>query len=120
MKSVGFGVIGARSEVAVDAVLPAILASDDCHLVVASSLSGDLDSRWAAAGVDSYEEVLAHPDVEAVYIPLPNHLHLEWITRCAAAGKHVFVRSRLLSMQRMVNGRRRCVMPPGWCAPRHG
>lgn len=89
MKPVGFGVIGARSFVAEAAVLPAITESDDCRLIAASSRSGDLDPRWAAAAVDTYEGVIDHPDVEAVYIPLPNHLHLDWIKRCAAAGKHV-------------------------------
>src|SRR6185437_5494186 len=37
----------------------------------------------------SYEELLADPEIEAIYNPLPNHLHVLWSIRAAAAGKHV-------------------------------
>jgi len=37
----------------------------------------------------SYDELLADPEIEAIYIPLPNHLHVPWSIRCARAGKHV-------------------------------
>jgi predicted dehydrogenase len=38
---------------------------------------------------DSYEAVLDDPEVDIVYISLPNHLHEEWSVRCAEAGKHI-------------------------------
>jgi predicted dehydrogenase len=89
MKPVRFGVVGAGSFVANAAVIPALLASDRTELVAACSLRGESEPEWSDVAVDSYEMVLANPDVEAVYIPLPNHLHLEWILECARAGKHV-------------------------------
>src|SRR5262249_39095757 len=37
----------------------------------------------------SYDELLADPEIEAIYNPLPNHLHVPWSIRAAEAGKHV-------------------------------
>lgn len=86
---VGFGVIGANSFVANAAVLPAIAAAPMARLVATASRSGDVPHQWRSTAMDSYEEVLEHPDVEAVYIPLPNAMHLEWTEKAAVAGKHV-------------------------------
>ena len=43
----------------------------------------------APAALGSYEELIASPDVDAVYLPLPTGLRKEWVLRAAAAGKHV-------------------------------
>ncbi len=90
--ALGWGVIGATSQVAQKAVLPAICASPTARLVaVASERAVDLDTvcLGAARAYRSYAALLEDPDVEAVYVPLPNSLHREWVERAAAAGKHV-------------------------------
>lgn len=88
-ESVGIGVIGARSYVANAAVMPAIEAAPNAHLVATAATSGPVPERWAPTSVDTYDDVLAHPGVDAVYIPLPNGMHREWTEKAAAASKHV-------------------------------
>ncbi len=86
---VGIGVIGARSMVATRAVMPAIGASDLARLVAVSSLGGPVPEPWDHLAAGTYDDVLDHPDVDAVYIALPNGMHREWTERAADAGKHV-------------------------------
>ena len=76
------------------AVLPAIGASRNGRLVALASRDRErarsiIQSHSEARALASYEEVLAQPDVDAVYIPLVNSLHREWTLRALAAGKHV-------------------------------
>ena len=88
-----WGILGAAN-IALTKVIPAIQASR--HGVVVAIASRDLAKARAAAeslGIPrawgSYEELIADPDVDAIYNPLPNHLHVPWSIRAAEAGKHV-------------------------------
>jgi len=89
---IGWGVIGATSQVAQKAVLPAIVASPGARLVAVASARtahGGGVRFGAARAYRAYAALLDDPEVEAVYVPLPNSLHREWVERAAAAGKHV-------------------------------
>jgi len=75
-------------------VIPAILRAEGVELVALASESDRGAAYVAEAGLSGvrtcrYEELLAAEDVDAVYIPLPNHLHAPWSKRAAEAGKHV-------------------------------
>jgi predicted dehydrogenase len=75
-------------------VVPAIQAARRCRVVAVGSRDIKKAREYAELlGIpevhDSYEAVLADPEVDAVYIPLPNHLHAQWAIAAARAGKHV-------------------------------
>ena len=75
-------------------VIPGIRRAARCEVVAIASRDAEA-ARAAAARLDiprahgSYEALLGDPDVDAVYIPLPNHLHAEWTIAALRAGKHV-------------------------------
>ncbi len=76
------------------AVLPAIQRSGTNELVAVGSRNlaasrAFADELGIPRAYGSYAELLADPQVEAVYIPLPNNLHREWAIRAAEAGKHI-------------------------------
>ena len=80
--------------IAVTKVIPGLRRAERAEVVAIGSRDPAAAERWAATlGIPrahgSYEAVLADPDVEAVYVPLPNHLHAEWTIAALRAGKHV-------------------------------
>jgi predicted dehydrogenase len=90
---VRWGVLS-TAKIGIDKVIPATAAADRCEVVAIASR--DMERARAAAfelgiarAFGSYEDLLADPDVDAVYNPLPNHLHAEWTIAAARAGKHV-------------------------------
>ncbi len=76
------------------ALVSALRASETSTLHALASRDGSTARDWAAEfGVPkaygSYDDLLADPDVDALYIPLPNELHKPWVCAAADAGKHV-------------------------------
>ncbi|HEY7779978.1 MAG TPA: Gfo/Idh/MocA family oxidoreductase [Ktedonobacterales bacterium] len=92
-----WGVLG-TGKIGRNAMIPAMLAADNARLVAVASrdlaraeaaLAPVADRAPGARALAGYAALLADPEVEAVYITLPNSQHVEWSTRAAQAGKHV-------------------------------
>lgn len=93
MKPVKWGIIS-TANIGVAKVLPGMLKSDALEIVAISSRKLKTANAWAQTlgiprAYGSYEEMLADPEIEAVYNPLPNHLHVPLTLAAAKAGKHV-------------------------------
>jgi predicted dehydrogenase len=93
MEPVNWGIIS-TAKIGVEKVIPAMQKSRHCRIVAIASR--DLAAAEKAAkklgirqAYGSYEALLADPKIEAVYNPLPNHLHVPWSIKAAEAGKHV-------------------------------
>ena len=93
MKKVRWGVLS-TANIGLEKVLPAMQKGVYCE--IAAMASQNLERGKAAAAqlgipqaYGSYEELLADDNIDAVYIPLPNHLHVPWTKKALEAGKHV-------------------------------
>jgi predicted dehydrogenase len=90
---VRWGVLS-TANIGVKKVIPAMQAGQYCEVVAIASR--DLGRAQAVArelgipkAYGSYEGLLADPQIDAVYVPLPNHMHVPWSIRALEAGKHV-------------------------------
>jgi predicted dehydrogenase len=93
IERVRWGILGAAN-IAVHKVIPAMRSSRLAHThAIASRDIAKARTAASALGIPraygSYEELIADPEIEAIYNPLPNHLHVPWSIRAANAGKHV-------------------------------
>lgn len=93
MRKVQWGVLGVAS-IATRKVIPAMQKGE--WSAISAIASRELSKAETAArslaipkAYGSYEELLADPEIEAIYNPLPNHLHVPWSIKAAEAGKHV-------------------------------
>ena len=92
-KKVKWGVLS-TAKIGVEKVIPGMQKAS--NLEVAAIASRDRAAAQATAkklGIPtahgSYDELIHNPDIDAIYIPLPNHLHVAWTIKAAEAGKHV-------------------------------
>src|SRR5690625_4641410 len=95
MKKIKWGIIS-TARIGITQLIPAIKRSTNAE-VVAIATQSDINKATLIAEqfqiekvYNSYEKLLNDPNIDAVYIPLPNHLHKEWTIKAAQKGKHIF------------------------------
>ena len=92
-EKIRWGILGCAA-IARVRTIPGLLEADNATLYAVASRNIEKANEMAAQfgavkAYGSYEELLADPEVQAVYIPLPNSMHCEWVEKAAAAGKHI-------------------------------
>ena len=103
MKNVKWGVLGTAG-IARDATIPGMKLAANCDLYAIAGRSLEKARQFQQdfgfeKAYGSYEDLLNDPEVEAVYIPLPNDLHCEWTKRALHAKKHVLCEKPLAVSQ---------------------
>lgn len=92
MEQINWGILS-TANIGLDQVIPAIQRSSNGVVTAIASRSEKSKQVAADIGIEKaytdYESLLADEDIQAVYIPLPNGLHKEWVMKAAEAGKHV-------------------------------
>src|SRR5215208_4447252 len=93
MDKVRWGILS-TAKIGREKLIPAMQAGSVCSIEAIASR--DIESARNVADrlripkvYGSYQELLNDPGIDAVYIPLPNHLHVEWTIKAIDAGKHV-------------------------------
>jgi D-xylose 1-dehydrogenase (NADP+, D-xylono-1,5-lactone-forming) len=92
MKKVRWGILSTAS-IAQQALIPAFERANNAVVTGIASSSGKAEEVAAQFNIaktySSYEAMLQDPEIDAVYIPLPNHLHKKWTLEAAKHGKHI-------------------------------
>jgi len=93
MTAIRWGILGA-AKFAREQMAPAINAARDAHLVALATSDASKAAPFASIApglrvLGDYDALLADPGIDAVYIPLPNALHVDWTRKAMQAGKHV-------------------------------
>jgi predicted dehydrogenase len=93
MTKVHWGVLS-TADIGMSKVTPAIQAASNSEVVAIASRDGEraaiaADQLGIPDAYGNYEDLLAAENVDAVYLPLPNDMHAEWVAKAALAGKHI-------------------------------
>lgn len=93
MSKIRWGILS-TAKIGVDKVIPAMQRGQFSEVAAIASRDRDRAAQVAARlGIEraygAYEELLADSQIDAIYNPLPNHLHVSWSIKCLEAGKHV-------------------------------
>ena len=93
MQKVKWGILG-TANIAKWCTIPGMKQAESCELYAIAGRSLEKAQRFASdygipKAYGSYDELIADADVQAVYIPLPNDIHLKWVKTALQAGKHV-------------------------------
>lgn len=121
MKKIKWGILS-TAKIGLNSVIPALQkgASSEVSAIASRSLE-KAEVAAASLGIarayGSYEELLADPDVDAIYNPLPNNMHLEWNVKIMEAGKHLLCEKPLgltvAEVEEMIGVRDRCGVKAG-------
>ncbi|RJS63139.1 Gfo/Idh/MocA family protein [Priestia filamentosa] len=91
MKTIRWGILSAAN-IAYDQLLPALRRSERAEVIAIASRSKGRAERFNIPNIyKEYDQLLEDPNIDAVYIPLPNALHAEWAIKAAKKGKHILI-----------------------------
>ncbi|RIW27094.1 gfo/Idh/MocA family oxidoreductase [Bacillus salacetis] len=92
MNKIKWGILS-TANIAKKALIPALQQSENTEVAAIASISGKAEETAEEFSIpksyQSYEALLDDPEIQAVYIPLPNTMHKEWVIKAAKKGKHV-------------------------------
>lgn len=93
MESIKWGVLS-TAKIGVNKVIPGMSQAGNCRMIAIASRDQTKAQEWAdrlglPMAYGSYEALLADSSIDAIYNPLPNHLHVDWSIKALEAGKHV-------------------------------
>ncbi|MBM7839492.1 putative dehydrogenase [Alkalihalobacillus xiaoxiensis] len=112
-QTLNWGILGTAT-IAKGSMIPGIKESQTGVVKAVASRSLEKAQAFASeleieTAYGTYEELLADPTIDAVYIPLPNHLHKEWVIRAAEAKKHVLCEKPIsLNSEELVEMKQAC------------